>query len=380
MAVQAEPTFSLKDALFNQTKVQKIAGELAMAYPEFDEVGFVKKVCSQFKDKELKERIFWIRDCLRAYLPQDYETALGVILDSLPSPCDPTLSDNDFGDFIYCPYGVFVAEYGCTENYVHVSLTALSQITMRFSAEFPVRSFLNMFPRETMKIMQEWVMHEHYHVRRLVSEGTRPSLPWAKKISLDYHAPMAFLDILHTDPTRFVTRSVANHLNDISKLDPELVITTLLRWQKQAAQSESELDFIIRHSLRTLEKQGHAAALQLLGYGGTDIQIDKFAIKTLEVVVGNELVFTCTLTSTGTTAQTVLLDYNLYFQKASGKLAPKTFKLAKFELAPGENRTFTKRQLLRPMTTRKLYSGKHQVELQVNGVRSDRHSFLLQMK
>ena len=187
-------------------------------------------------------------------------------------------------------------------------------------------------------------------------------------ITIDYKSALPILDILYSDNTRFVTRSVANHLNDISKADPILVIKTLKRWEKSGNQADNEMEFIVRHSLRTLEKQGNKSALQLLGYSSGKVDLHNLHLLTPQVVIGEALEFSFSIVSHAKKDQNVLVDYHLYFQKASGQLAPKTFKIAKVRLKPGETRHFTKKQLLRPMTTRVLHPGRHVIELQINGV------------
>ena len=88
---------------------------------------------------------------------------------------------------------------------------------MRFSMEFSIRAFLNKYALETMQRVWSWATHENYHVRRLASEGTRPRLPWGYNVGLTTDDTLLILDMLYADQTRFVTRSVANHLNDIAK-------------------------------------------------------------------------------------------------------------------------------------------------------------------
>jgi 3-methyladenine DNA glycosylase AlkC len=123
---------------------------------------------------------------------------------------------------------------------------------------------LNEFETETFEQMKLWSKSDHYHLRRLASEGTRASLPWGIKINLDYKKPIEILDDLYYDSTRFVTRSVANHMNDISKKDAVLVLDTLKRWKDSKKQNTKEMDFIISHSLRTLVKDGNKEALNFL--------------------------------------------------------------------------------------------------------------------
>jgi 3-methyladenine DNA glycosylase AlkC len=362
-----EEKFLLKDRLFTVDKVKKIATELKVVYPEFKDKLFVKQVLAEFPKLELMARVYWIRDCLREHLPEDYQSAVKVILESLPPPCDPSLSDDDFGSFIYSPYSYFVAEYGCTKKDLLFSLKALRQLTTRFSVEGPIRFFINEFPRETMAELPKWARDAHYHVRRLASEGTRPSLPWAKNIGIPYADTVEILNILHGDKTRYVTRSVANHLNDISKIDPDLVVKLLKVWHKLEKQDKKELDYMTKHALRTLVKDGNPGALVFLGYSAKDVVVTNFSIQTKKVAIGEAVEFAFDITSTSNKSQQLIIDYVLHFKKASGELAPKTQKISKKTLVAGETMSISKKHLLKVMTTRTLYPGVHKIDLQING-------------
>ncbi len=279
-----EPKFSLKDSLFNRTKVEKIASEIHTVFPDFDRVGFVSQTVGKFPELELKARISWIADSLTSFLPTDFRAAVGILLAALPPACDPTLRDDDFGDFIYAPYSEFVVRHGCTTSDLDFSLQALKAITTRFSAEDAIRYFINAFPSETMGVLSVWAQDAHYHVRRLASEGTRPKLPWSQKIVLNPGAAAPILDTLFSDSTRFVTRSVANHLNDISKTDPDFVLAKLAEWRDSGKQSDKEMAYIVTHSLRTLIKQGHEETLSFLGFvSGTEVDVLAFEIKSPSV-------------------------------------------------------------------------------------------------
>lgn len=371
--------FSLKDHLFNQAKIEKIADELQAVYPKFSKHDFVQTVVSKFPDLELKQRITWIAECLKQYLPADYEKAVSILCRALPQPCDPTLSDDDFGDFIYAPYNEFVAKYGCSKRYLEVSLDAIHQITTRFSAEDAIRYFINAFPDETLARLRVWVGDSHYHVRRLVSEGTRPKLPWAQKIGLDMKDPLPFLDALHADSTRFVTRSVANHVNDISKRDPDLALDLLEKWQALKAQQPEELAFVVKHALRGLVKAGHPRALAAFGVkADTRVLVKRFVVRTPQVVIGEALNFECELCAESD--ETVIVDYVIYFQNKAGELKnKKVFKLKQTTLKANECVVLSKNHMFRAgMTTRALYPGLHAVEIQVNGAILARETFRLQ--
>jgi 3-methyladenine DNA glycosylase AlkC len=260
MAAQRTP---LKDRLFTHEKVELIAGGIKGVHPAFPADEFVAAALARLPELELKARVDWIATCLEGHLPRDFRRAAGVLLRSLPAPVDPTLSDGDFGDFIYAPYAEYVARYGCTDGRLEFSLAALREITTRFSAEFAIRPFLDAFPDHTLAALITWTHADHYHVRRLCSEGTRPRLPWARNLTLPYGAGIPILDLLYADPTRYVTRSVANHINDISKKDPDLALDTLDRWRESGRQRPREMDFIVRHAARTLIRAGHVRALEM---------------------------------------------------------------------------------------------------------------------
>ncbi|HHC11373.1 MAG TPA: hypothetical protein ENK79_01910 [Campylobacterales bacterium] len=275
--------FSLKDELFNPKKVHQIASEIKSVYATFEQGKFEKEVVDKFPELELKERIIHIRNMFAKYLPSDYIEAITILLKALPKELDPTLNDNDFGEFIYAPYSDFVATFGCCKEHLEFSLQALLEMTKRFSVEYAIRDFINVFPKESFEMLVACSLSENYHERRLASEGLRHKLPWGKKINLDYRLPISILDNLYYDKTRFVTRSVANHLNDISRIDASLVIETLVRWKASQKQSEKEMQFIFSHSLRTLVKEGNIEALELLGYRANPaIEIINFNLNCLE--------------------------------------------------------------------------------------------------
>ncbi len=359
--------FSLKDELFNPQKVNKIATEIKEVYEDFKQKAFAKEVLKPFETLELKERIYHIRDMLAKYLPSDYIEATTILLKALPPELDPNKTDDDFGDFIYAPYGDFVATFGCTEEHLAFSLNALREISKRFSVEFAIRDFINDFPNESFDMLKECSLSENYHERRLASEGTRPKLPWAKKLTTDYSKPLALLENLYSDKTRYVTRSVANHLNDISKIDAPLVIETLKQWKSTNRQNEKEMNFIINHALRTLIKEGNKEALKLLGYNSNPaITIRNFQLTDIEVQVGEYLEFSFDIEAGNDEA--LIIDYIIYFQTKSGKLSPKVHKIKKLNLKKGKQISINKQHLFKAnMTTRKLYTGEHRLVLQVNG-------------
>ncbi len=361
---RATKGFSLKDQLFNVDKIRYLSGLFEAVDAGFNGAKFQDSVMAQLPALELKARISMIAEVLEQHLSSDFETAAAQILAALPPELDPSKTDDDFGDFIMAPLGVFVSNNGL--DHLPISLDLLREMTKRFSVEFDIRYFLNAHPVATMAALKQWAKDPNYHVRRLVSEGTRPTLPWGKKIGIAVHEPLELLDDLHHDKARFVTRSVANHLNDITKKYPELVIVTLKRWAKLGKQDKAELEWMTRHALRTLVKKGDLAALELLGYrAAPEITVSEIqGPSALEIGEVGTFDFTITVARD----EKLMIDYVVDFIKKNGSSRPKVFKLKKLEIKAGERIEFSKNhRFLKDATTFTHYAGLHCMWLQING-------------
>ena len=359
--------FSLKDHLFNEEKVNLISNQIKNKFLGFRDEEFKREVLGRFPFLELKERILHISNCLKKYLFDDYLKSVNLLIDSLPEPLGDDKLDGDFGDFIYSTYAEFIKSFGCKQKYLYTSLNALKEITKRFSVEFALRDFIIKFPIETFNELLKWSEDENYHVRRLCSEGTRPNLPWAKKINSDIKTPLKLLDNLYFDKARFVTRSVANHLNDISKKEPSLVIDTLLKWKNSKNQTESEMNYIINHSLRTLVKDCNKEALNFIGLDtGVNFEVNYFNIAKDTLSIGDSLDFGFSIKSKK--EGLFVIDYCIYFQNKKGGLNKKVFKLKKLVIKEGQILKINKSYKLKEgMTTRNLYTGLHKISINING-------------
>jgi len=383
--------FSLKDHLFNKEKVEHLAELIKSADTSFNEKAFIKDVLADFPNLELKARIVHIREMMHKHIAHNkhrskasvlaYTEVLAILIASLPPELDPNKTDDDFGDFIYAPYSDYVAHYGCTKEYLTISLAALEEITKRFSCEDAIRYFIIAFKKETIQKMAQWSKSKNYHVRRLASEGSRPLLPWSARVHLESTEVIAkILDNLWLDSTRYVVRSVANHLNDISKQNAGLVIQTLKRWQaenkKQNKQSEKELKYLTRHSLRTLMKEGNSSAMKLLGYKiKHGASITNLKAKSKKIKMGEPLEFSFDIIANKEVR--VLIDYTMYFASINGKQRSKVYRLKDLQLDAGKKVTLTKKHPLRAnMSTIKLYPGVHKITLQINGVPSASLEFI----
>ena len=375
MSIKASASFSLADRLFNRESVAQLSQALKRAYPKFALKNFEREVLDRFPDLTLKARIDWMVVTLGKYLPDDFNQSVSILENALPPPLDPNRTDNDFGQFIWATPGEYVARFGCTAEALDLSLGFLRKATMRFSSESAIRPFLSVFPQPTLEFMQRCARDENYHVRRFASEGTRPFLPWAQRVDLPLEELVTILDLLHDDSTRYVTRSVANAINDITRIDAQIALHALKRWQKSKRQQPGELEWMIRHATRTLLKQGHPEALRLLGYSAKPrVELNELRT-TKEVQVGETFCWQCKLVSK--TRQKLKITLHIHFLKASGDHAPKVFTVRDAECSPNQSILINKRQSFKPITTLTLYPGRHYAELVINGVSFAKRPFEL---
>lgn len=358
--------FSLKDHLFNAQSMAQLAAEYSKGVPSFDAARFQREALAGFGERELMQRLEWIADCVSSQLSPDFTVLAKQLIAAMPQRLDPSLKDDDFGHFIHAIPGILAVRHGL-EEHRELALELLYEATQRFSMEFYIRPFLNRWPDQTLARLAVWARDPNYHVRRLVSEGTRPKLPWAKAVDLSQDQSVPLLEMLYGDPTRYVTRSVANHLNDIAKIDPDLVVSLLDRWGVGGKQSAKELDWMTRHGLRTLIKQGHAGALSLLGFrADAPVQVSARMLTPI-VKMGQAASFEVDIEATQDCP--VLVDYRISFARSGGKRSEKVFKLKQGTTRVGAPLSISKTHKLKAgASTFTLYEGAHSITIQVNGV------------
>lgn len=160
------------------------------------------------------------------------------------------------------PIAYFVEKYGL--EHFEISMHAMYEITKRHTSEYAIRPYLEVHLADTIDQLSRWSHDTNLHVRRLVSEGTRPRLPWAKRIQAIKGDPahnLALLEPLWNDPSFYVRKSVANHLNDLTKDYREVTLNWL---NDRLANVGKHHAWMIRHSLRSLTKSGDHMAAALL--------------------------------------------------------------------------------------------------------------------
>jgi 3-methyladenine DNA glycosylase AlkC len=350
---------------FAYAKARLIGAALKRAHPAFSTAKFNKGLEAALEPLELKQRMQLIADRIEACLPDDPRLMFPVLTAALASGASDT---SGLRGFPVWSLTEIVARRGLA--HFDESMAALREMTKRFTAEFAIRPFLRAHPQRTLKQLHAWCGDPDEHVRRLVSEGSRPLLPWGGNLTEllePPHPTLALLEKLHRDPSDYVRLSVSNHLNDFSKHHPALVIATLTRW-RGANPGDPRLEKLARHACRTLLKAGHAEALEFHGYGAAkSLQLDVFELAQTTVKTGGSLGYRIIIRNASKRPVKVMFDYAIHHRKANGSLSPKVFKGRVRELAPGESWEITGRHSLKPVTTRVYHPGIHRFEPRING-------------
>ena len=335
-------------------------------HADFPHDAFLKDALSGFGPLSLTGRGFQIAAALRKHLPAEYPQAIDVLLASTGQPHDHRASGG-MAAFLYMPHLFFVAQHGL--DHFEESMRAQYALTQLFTAEFSIRAYLEKHPEATLARLREWTRDPSPHVRRLVSEGTRPRLPWAPRLRAFQKDPgpvVELLELLKDDPELYVRRSVANNLNDIGKDHPELLTTVAKRWLRGASE---ERRWIVNHALRSAVKRADPGALGALGYGTkAEVSLRDKRVTPARVKIGGSVTVSFTLVNTRSAPQRIMVDLVVHFVKTRGTGA-KTFKMKALTLAPRGQVTVSKKIGLKQLTTRKHHPGVHEVEALLNGRR-----------
>lgn len=357
--------------------VRRIGTALQHADAQFSRDAFVKTATRGLDKLELKDRVGHLIEALHRYLPEDFKETASLLVRA-KEHWDPGDPDDPLRGFAGWPLIDYIPAYGLDAP--TIALPALRELTSLFSAEFAIRPFILQQFVPTVEHLTVWCDDPDPAVRRLVSEGTRPRLPWGQRLPpfvADPSPIFPLLERLKSDSSASVRRSVANNLNDISKDHPERVIEICRAWQ---AENLPHGDKLIRHALRTLIKAGHPDVFPLLGYTASpEISVKDPAVSPRDIKLGESVTVTATLVSTGRSHQRVVLDYAMHHVKANGRTTAKVFKLKELSLAPGESVTISRKHTFRNITTRAYHPGTHAVELLINGVPQGPIPFELRM-
>jgi 3-methyladenine DNA glycosylase AlkC len=363
MATDSLP--ALKE-MFNAARFRQIADLLGNAQPGFNRKRFLSVATTGLDDLTLIQRVRRATEACHATLPKDYPESLVVLKQIAPQVQQ---------GFV----GIFLPDFVGVHGHAHFeeSMDALKFFTPFSSAEFAIREFLKRDLPRTLAVMKRWSLDSDENVRRLASEGSRPRLPWSFRLDAlvgDPSLTQPILENLKSDLSLYVRKSVANHLNDISKDHPELMLDWLNGWDLKNPHTA----WIARHASRSLIKAGHPRSFRLFGFTSKpDIKITDFIISPTKLKLGDTLTFSFKLKSTAKKSQKLAVDYIVHYRKKSGQLSPKVFKLKEVVLAAGATLSISKRQRITNFTTRVHHAGEHEVEVMVNGKILSKRTFNL---
>lgn len=350
-----EPAPLLKE-IFNRDRLEHFANETAAIHPGFNTERFLALASEGLDDLGIMQRLRQIAVAFHATLPGPYEKNIDILRALAPR------INHGFASITLPEY---VALYG-HENF-DLSMQALAYFTQFGSSEFAIRHFLQKDMARTLTVMEGWSQDENEHVRRLASEGCRPRLPWSfqlKPLIADPSPVATILENLKSDPALYVRKSVANHLNDITKDHPDWVLQKIAGWNQTNVHSA----WIIRQALRTLIKKGDARALHVLGAGHkAEVTVDSFAVTPAALKLGGAVKISTRLTSKAAAPQKLVVDYAVHYVKKAGGNSKKVFKWKEITLDAGADVELSISRAIRDFTTRVHYPGRHAVELIVNG-------------
>jgi len=353
---------------FNEAFFQVLADQLHQQHKGFDRKSFLAEACDDLGTLALKARMHRAAVLTGQYLPESFIEALDILY--------PLAREYD-GTFQGMFFPEFVGIYG--KGDIESSLDALKYFTHYSSSEFAVREFLMIDLERTLETMTDWAKDDNHHVRRLASEGSRPRLPWSfqiRPLTQDPTPVKTILDTLKADPELYVRKSVANHLNDISKDHPDTMLDWVGCWDGEVA----ETGWIIKHASRSLLKQGHPRAFALFGFeADPDVDVPDLTLSQKSIALGDKLSFSFSVTSRKIRPQKLCIDYIVHYVKKSGKTAPKVFKLTEAVMPSGDVRKISKSQTFENFSTRTHYAGEHKIEIMINGLSVASASFELKI-
>ncbi len=350
--------------IFNRNYYKHLANLFKAAEPEFKADKFLIQVTQGLDQLSLNQRLRNTSVVLKDHLPADFSKAILIMYKVIP---------HARGGYANLIFPDFVGLYG--HKHFKLAMQALKHFTVFGSSEFAIREFLKRDFDKTYAVMCEWAKDKDVHVRRLASEGSRPRLPWSFKLDAVVNDPTKtkhILDLLKTDEALYVKKSVANHLNDISKQHPDYMVSLVKGWES----NNPHTAWIVKHASRTLIKKGHSDALAVFGFEkNPKIKIQNFRIIKNKIKLGESLHFEFDLISDKKSNQKLVIDYIIHYRKKLGDLSPKVFKLKELNLGSAEKTNITKKQVIKDFSTRKHFAGDHVLEIQINGTILHKESF-----
>ena len=334
--------------------IKNLSNKIKIQYKIFDDESFVNSIFDDsWTSLELKARMRHIALKLNTFLPISYKKQLEIL-----KPVS-----EEFFSFEAMFFQDFIEVFGLDD--FKNSIKALEIFTIDSSSEFAIRAFILKYEDKTMNQMKLWAKNENEHLRRLACEGCRPRLPWAVSLPEFKQNPekvLEIIELLKHDKSKYVQKSVANNLNDISKDNPDIVISFV----KDNLNISKDLDWICKHASRTLLKKGDKETLSHFGYKSENsLDLENFVFDEI-VNLEEKLNFSFTLKTSKEKIGNIRIEYAIFYQKANATLSRKIFMLSQNKINQKE-KNFKKYHSFKTISTRKYYKGLHKIAIIVNG-------------
>lgn len=349
--------------LYSQEFIEKLSINLQDRYKNFKKDEFKKAIFTNaWEDFELKQRMRHISKTLYEFLPFSYKEQIEILIEV--KQYLKALEAMIFQDF--------VEVFGLDD--FEISMKALELFTIDSSSEFAIRQFILKYEDRTINQMKIWAKSKNEHIRRLSSEGSRPRLPWAVALPNFKKNPkkvFEIIELLKNDSSKYVQKSVANSLNDISKDNPKMVV----EFVKNNLNISKNLDWICKHGSRTLLKKGDKEVLDLFNFDKSHHinLINFYCDKT--IFLNEDFNFSFEINSDEPIGN-IRVEYVIYYLKSNSNHNKKVFMISQNSIESTKKR-FQKKQSFKNMTTRKHYIGTHFIGILINGVEVLKEEFFL---
>lgn len=349
--------------IYSQEFIKNLSNSLQKNYKDFKIDEFKKAIfINSWESFELKQRMRHISKTLYEFLPFSYKEQIEIL----------TKVKQDFKALEAMIFQDFVEVFGL--NDFEISMKALEVFTIDSSSEFAIRQFILKYEDKTINQMKIWAKSKNEHIRRLASEGSRPRLPWAvalQKFKQNPQKVFEIIELLKNDSSKYVQKSVANSLNDISKDNPKMVINFV----RNNLKISKELDWICKHGCRTLLKTANKEVLDLFNFDKSHhINITNFCCDKT-IFLNEDFNFSFEINSDEPIGN-IRVEYAIYYLKSNSNHNKKVFMISQNSIESTKKR-FQKKQSFKNMTTRKHYIGTHFIGILINGVEVLKEEFFL---
>ena len=349
--------------IYSQEFIKNLSNSLQNSCKDFKKDDFKKAIfINNWEDFELKQRMRHISKTLYEFLPFSYKEQIEILIEV----------KQDFKALEAMIFQDFVEVFGLDD--FEISMKALELFTIDSSSEFAIRQFIIKYEDKTINQMKIWAKSKNEHIRRLASEGSRPRLPWAVALPNFKKNPQKvfeIIELLKNDSSKYVQKSVANSLNDISKDNPKMIV----EFVRNNLNISKNLDWICKHGSRTLLKKGDKEVLNLFNFDKSHhINLTNFCCDKT-IFLNEDFNFSFEINSDEPIGN-IRVEYVIYYLKSNSNHNKKVFMISQNSIESTKKR-FQKKQSFKNMTTRKHYIGTHFIGILINGVEVLKEEFFL---